>query len=76
MKTDFTLEDLGAIWLLRPHTPKANVFIRKRVDDKFWSEIMIGVEHPYVKEMIEGIRNEALTVCQIMRRPQIPSEVD
>ena len=76
MKTDFTLEDLGAICLLRPHTPEASVFIRKRLSDNFWSYIMVAVEHPYVRETIENIENAGWTVCQIVRKPQIPSEAD
>lgn len=63
MKADFTVQNEGSIFLLRPHTQAAHVWITEHIpDDVMQFGNAIVVEHRYIQDIVEGIQQEGLLV--------------
>jgi hypothetical protein len=65
MKLDFTVQNEGSIFLLRPITPAAKKWVNEHIgaDNGFqpmWPTVVI--EHRYIADVVEGIRDDDLTV--------------
>jgi len=61
--TDFTLQDEGSIFLLVPQN-SARIWIAEHISREgfqpYWPTIV--VEHRYISDIVEGIRNDGLAV--------------
>ena len=64
MNPDFHVENHGNIFLLRPRTRSANVWVREHIPDdaQFFGNAVV-VEHRYIADIIVGIRNAGLGVA-------------
>ena len=63
-KADFTFQNHGSVWLLQPHTQKADDWIEYHVQDyrELWWGNAIPVEHRYVDNVANGIIESGLTI--------------
>ncbi len=60
---DFRVEDHGSIFLLQPLTPAAQSWIDEHIpDDAQRLGSAIVVEHRYIADIVQGIRNDGLAV--------------
>jgi hypothetical protein len=63
--TDFSLENHGSIFLLRPQTVSARVWIDDHIGkDNGYQPYYptVVVEHRYISDIVKGIRNDGLAV--------------
>ena len=60
---DFFVENHGSIFLLRPVTPAAFAWVSEHIPEEaqFFGEA-VCVEHRYIAEIVEGIRESGLEV--------------
>jgi hypothetical protein len=60
---DFFVENHGSIFLLRPVTPSASVWISDHIPDdaQMFGEAIV-VEHRYIADIVEGIMRDGLAV--------------
>jgi hypothetical protein len=61
--TDFTVRNEGSIFLLIPHTDSANAWIDAHIPEdaqRFGRGIV--VEHRYILDIVNGIKNDGLEV--------------
>jgi hypothetical protein len=63
MNTDFTVQNEGSIFLLRPHTKAAQAWIEEHIpeDAQFFGNAVV-VEHRYICDIIDGILNDGLAM--------------
>jgi hypothetical protein len=60
---DFTVQNEGTIYLLRPNTPAAQSWIAENLPpDRMTFGDAIAVEHRYICDIIDGIRAAGLEV--------------
>ena len=60
---DFLLENHGSIFLLQPLTPAAQSWIDEFLPkDRMSFGTAVVVEHRYISDIVEGIRNDGLAV--------------
>ena len=65
-KSDFQIENHGSIFLVRPLNPPARTWIDEHIgsDNGFQpSYPTVVVEHRYISDIVEGIRNDGLAVA-------------
>lgn len=63
IKTDFTVQGGGTVYLLCPITDKAEEWIEENIpEDAQKLGVNVAVEHRYIEDIIEGIRADGLTV--------------
>lgn len=61
--SDFTLENHGSIFLLRPHTVAAERWLNEHMpDDAQYLGNAVAVEPRYIAAIVEGARNDGLEV--------------
>ena len=64
-KPDFLIENHGSIFLLSPQTDAGRAWIDENITREgfqpYWPTVVI--EHRYVQELVEGIRNDGLVVA-------------
>jgi hypothetical protein len=64
-KPDFLVEDHGSIFLLSPQTDPARTWIDEHISREgfqpYWPTVV--VEHRYISDIVEGIRNDGLAVA-------------
>lgn len=64
-KPDFFVENHGTIFLLRPNTPEAKAWLEEHTpadEDHQYLGNALCVEHRYILDIVDGIRNDGLTV--------------
>lgn len=63
--SDFHVEDNGSIILLRPMTDAAKTWIDEHItgDEVQYFGNAVVVEHRYIADIIDGIKNDGLTVA-------------
>jgi hypothetical protein len=60
---DFLVENRGSIFLLQPLTPAAESWIEEFLpEDRMSFGSAVAVEHRYICDIVEGIRNDGLAV--------------
>lgn len=60
---DFTIENHGSIFLLRPNTVVAREWIVQNIQpDAQWYGDAVAVEHRYIDDIIDGITNAGMTI--------------
>jgi predicted thioesterase len=60
---DFTVENHGTIYLLRPLTQAAREWVEANLpDDRQTFGTAVAVEHRYIADIAQGILNDGLTV--------------
>jgi hypothetical protein len=60
---DFLVENHGSIFLLQPLTPAAEFWIQEFLPPDHMSfGSAVVVEHRYISDIVEGIRNDGLVV--------------
>ena len=60
---DFSVENHFTVFLLRPLTPAAESWIDEQIpEDALNFGNAVVVEHRYISEIVEGIRNDGLAV--------------
>ncbi len=62
---DFVVQNEGSIFLLHPHTDAARTWVEEHIGanngfQPCWPTVVI--EHRYIADIIEGIRNDGLVV--------------
>ena len=66
MSTDFTVLNAGSIFILNPITEKADTWVEEKVgindETQFWGQKGIVIEHRYIKDIIEGILEDDLSL--------------
>ena len=60
---DFTIENHVSLYLLLPHTEEARTWIATHIspDHQSWGSGIV-VEHRYIWNIADGIRNDGLTI--------------
>lgn len=60
---DFTIAGEGTVFVLTPHTKEARDWIVERISDEHqvWSGGIV-VEHRYILDIVDGIRNDGLSI--------------
>jgi len=63
-QVDFRVGGGGTIFMIEPRTPQAKKWVQENVPLENWQWLgpRFSVEHRYVVDLIEGIRNDGLTV--------------
>ena len=63
--TDFTVENHGSVFLLQPHTPEATDWVTQNLNVEHWQKFgnAVSVEHRYIVDIVDGIKEEGLTVA-------------
>jgi hypothetical protein len=63
VNADFTVQNEGSIFLLRPHTQSANDWIGEHIPDdaQFFGNAVV-VEHRYIADIVAGIQSDGLEV--------------
>jgi hypothetical protein len=62
-KLDVAVEDHGSLWLFRPLTEDAKIWIDDNVQDAaLWFGGALAVEARFVQEMVEGMLADGLEV--------------
>jgi hypothetical protein len=60
---DFVVENHGSIFLLQPLSPSAKSWIEEFLPEDHMSfGSAVVVEHRYIQDIVEGIRNDGLVV--------------
>lgn len=60
---DFSVENHGTIYLLRPHTPAAIEWVEQHIPDEHQEFAgAIVVEHRYIADIVLGIQEDGLVV--------------
>lgn len=64
MTNDFEVQNEGTIFLLRPLTVAATAWLEENItgDDHQYFGHALVVEHRYIADIVEGIRNDGLLV--------------
>ncbi len=66
MSTDFTVLNAGSIFILNPITEKADTWVEEKVgindETQVWGQKGIVIEHRYIKDIIEGILEDDLSL--------------
>ena len=63
-QVDFSVENHGSIFLLRPITPSAFEWVREHIpDDAQYFGNAVVVEHRYIEDIVDGIQNDGLEVA-------------
>lgn len=66
MDTDFTVLNAGSIFILNPITEKADAWVKEKVgitdETQFWGPKGVVIEHRYIKDIIEGILEDDLSL--------------
>jgi len=63
MIVDFTVSNEGSLYLVTPHTLVGGDILTGRVpDDAQWYGRSLVVEHRYIKEFVDGLREDGYTV--------------
>jgi hypothetical protein len=63
IKVDFSVENHGSIFLLRPHTQSANMWVSEHIpDDAQFFGNAIAIEPRYISDIVAGIQNDGLAV--------------
>lgn len=66
MSTDFTVLNAGSIFILNPITEQADSWVKEKVgindETQFWGQKGIVIEHRYIKDIIEGILEDDLSL--------------
>lgn len=61
--TDFSVSGGGTIFLLTPNTPEAEAWVEEHLpEDRQTLGKGIAVEHRYIGGIVDGIRDDGLTV--------------
>jgi len=61
--SDFLVENHGSIFLLQPLTPAAESWIEQFLpQDRITFGSAVVVEHRYIADIVDGIRNDGLAV--------------
>lgn len=61
--SDFTVHNHGTIFLLEPHTPAASRWIENHIpEDAQTFGRSVVIEHPYICDVVDGIRADNLVV--------------
>ena len=64
MNADFAVENHGSIFLLQPLTPEAQAWIDEFIpEDAQYLGSAVSVEHRYIVDIVDGIKEEGLTVA-------------
>lgn len=63
---DFVLENHGSIFLLRPQNEQAIAWVDEHIGSEngfqpYWPTVV--VEHRYISDIVQGIRNDGLAVA-------------
>jgi hypothetical protein len=62
-KSDFTIIGGGTVYLLRPNTKRAEQWVREHIPaDAQYLGNAVAVEHRYIGDIAEGIRNDGYTI--------------
>jgi hypothetical protein len=64
MTPDFTVDNHGTIFLLRPESDAGREWIRDNIpaDAQMWGEAIV-VEHRYIEDIVAGARADGLEVA-------------
>jgi hypothetical protein len=63
MRTDFTVQNEGTIFLLYPLTGPAQDWIDNNLpEDRTFFGTAVVVEHRYIRDIVQGIRGDGLRV--------------
>ena len=63
-QVDFSVENHGSIFLLRPISPAAFEWIKEHIpDDAQYFGNAVVVEHRYIEDIVDGIQNDGLEVA-------------
>ncbi len=62
---DFSVENHGSIFLLRPHSDAAREWVEEHIGSDngfqpYWPTVV--VEHRYIADIVQGIQNDGLAV--------------
>lgn len=60
---DYTVSNEGSLFLLRANTDDSLEWLRRHVDDEAqWMGRAVAVEHRYITDLIEQLREDGFTV--------------
>ena len=61
---DFCVENHGSIFLLRPLSLSADLWVKDHIpeDAQYFGNAVV-VEHRYISDIVDGIRNDGLAVA-------------
>jgi len=60
---DFTVENHGSIFLLRPNTKAAQAWIDSNIpEDAQYLGNAVAIEHRYIMDIIDGIQADGLSI--------------
>jgi hypothetical protein len=65
MKIDFTVQNEGSIFLLRPITPAGMEWVQEHIGSDNGFQPMrptVVIDHRYIADVVEGIRGDGLLV--------------
>lgn len=62
---DFHIEDNFSLILLRPLTDAAREWTGEHIPDATWFGTAVVVEHRYIADIVEGIKNDGLTFAAL-----------
>jgi hypothetical protein len=63
-QADFRVDGHGSVFMVEPLTARGKKWVEENVplEDWQWLGPRFSVEHRYIDDLIEGIRNDGLTV--------------
>lgn len=62
--SDFVVSDHGTIFLLQPLSPAASQWVEDQfqLESWHWHGNSIAIEHRFIRDIVEGIRSDNLSV--------------